>query len=1417
MKRFWLGLDVGSISVNTILLDEDRAVVEERYTLCHGRPFQALRTVLDELAQTYPVDSIRAVALTGTGGAFAAGLIGGCYVNEIVAQSSAAAALYPEARTVIEMGGEDSKLIIMEAEPGAERPRLADFVMNTVCAAGTGSFLDQQASRIGVSIQDEFGELALKSADPPRIAGRCSVFAKSDMIHLQQIATPVHDIVAGLCFAVARNFKSNLAKNRELVRPVLFQGGVAANAGVVRAFREVLGLANGELIIPTHYASMGAIGAVLHAIERPPALPATYFGTDQLAAYLAAPGNGHRGFEPLARPGSTGHKEVVRLPGGADGPVTSVALGIDVGSLSTNVVLIDDGNHIVARRYLPTASKPLDAIRRGLEEISDEVGDRVVVTAVGATGSGRYLTGDFVGADAIQNEITAQAAAAIAIDPEVDTIFEIGGQDSKFISIDNGVVVDFEMNKVCAAGTGSFLEEQAEKLDVSIVGEFGELAFAAKKPSRLGDRCTVFMESDLNSHQQKGSLKDDLLGGLAYSIVLNYIQKVVGAKRIGERILFQGGVANNEAVVSAFAQMTGKHITVPPHFDVTGAIGAAMLAREKVGSAGRTAFKGFSVSRTPYEISRFTCHSCENECDVRKVTIKGERRSLYYGDRCDRYQPAGRRTGGEGIPNLFDRRLALLMGDFDDRQGPVERTAGRTVIGIPRSLMAFYQQFPFWRTVFEQLGFDVVLSRPSDRPLVTKALGMLAAETCFPVEVIHGHIDDLLSRGVDYVFTPFVVDNEADEKNPTSSYNCPWIQSYPFMIKGAMKGTLDEERLLIPTVHFRYSRKLVVENLSVYLSPRLDVTPDAVASAVDAGFAAQREFEQSLAREGEQVLAALPEGKTPLVVLGRPYNTCDPELNLGLVKKLIKHDVLPIPLDFLPLDLETLYRDYPTMYWPNGQKIIAGARFVAADDRLHAVYLTNFRCGPDSFIMHYIREEMRGKPYLLLEVDEHSADAGMMTRCEAFLDSLKAGAKASEPVVTDRPAVAQYTEKPLRGRTLYFPYMNDGALLLAAACRGCGMDARVLPPQNDRDLELGRKHTSSRECFPMICTTGSILRALEDTRVDPARSAFFMPSHGGPCRFGQYHTLQRILLERLGHGDTQIVSPSNKDSYGGFYPGLAGIRFRMLMWKALLSIDILERLRQEKRPYERIPGRTQEVYEHYLAEAERSIERGARNLKDVLHRAGREFSDIPVDSASIKPVIAIVGEIFMRDNPFCSGFLQRRLEDLGVETIMAPVHEWISLASLRSVEESSWRGDLRGRLKGKLQHFIQSRISASMFGALNGELNHDHDVPVDEILDLCGPYIHRDYVGDPPLALGAAAALAKTGIAGVANILPFTCLPGTIVASISSAFRKDHQDIPWVDIAYDGQADTGIETRLQAFVHQATEYADAHGLLKARR
>jgi predicted CoA-substrate-specific enzyme activase len=1392
-----LGLDIGSISVNAILINSKNEIIENRYAYCKGRPFNVLAEVLGEILGKYGKNSIELVAITGSGGNQAAKLIGGSFINEIIAQSSSVSKLYPLVRTVIEMGGEDSKLIFMEGLENVSHSQLSDFAINALCAAGTGSFLDQQANRIGVSIIGEFGSLALKSENPPRIAGRCSVFAKSDMIHLQQIATPLHDIVAGLCFAVARNFKSTLGRGKKFKTPFIFQGGVAANLGMVRAFREIFELKEDELIIPEYYASMGAIGAVYHCLDHPENNHSPFRGIEELEQYLTDRKSDSLHLERLTESKAVYNTEVRVISN--DNQKIEVSLGIDVGSLSTNVVLIDRENNVVARRYLPTASKPLNAIQTGLSEIDEEVGEKVIVTSVGTTGSGRYLTGDFVGADTIRNEITAQATAAIAYDPGVDTIFEIGGQDSKYISIENGVIVDFEMNKVCAAGTGSFLEEQAEKLNINIVREFGEMALKCEHPCKLGDRCTVFMESDLNSQQQKGVQKEDLVGGLAYSIVQNYIQKVVNGKKIGDKIFFQGGVTNNKSVVAAFEKITGKPIIIPPHFDVTGAIGAAILARDSVSASGKTRFKGFDISKTQFKVDSFTCKECSNQCNIRRVRIDGEKKALFYGGRCEKYEIDDRKGKGKDIPNYFEERLSYLIGDYLE-----EKESEKITIGIPRALMIFYQQFPFWSTFFQELGFRVVVSDPSDQQTVKKSIEIMVSETCLPVELVHGHVNNLLEKNVDYIFTPFIVNAKGDKENPTSNCNCPWIQTYPFMLKSAFKDDKVRAKLLMPSLHFRYANRVLYEELGSFMKKTFGISSGKSIKAIQKAFTAQTDFENKVKDRGIEVLKTLPADKQALVILGRPYNTADPYANLRLVEKLINEDTVPIPVDYLPLDEEKIFDDYHMMYWPNGQRILKASRIIARNKNLYGVYLGNFRCGPDSFLTHYVREEMNGKPYLHLEVDEHSADAGLITRIEAFLDSMKGYQKEKSDSAVLKKKRIVHADK-LTGRTLYYPYARDTVHALAAASRYCGINSEVLPMPDSNAIEIARKLTNGQECFPFIATAGSFVKKIMEPGGNPEKMAFFMPDHNGPCRFGDYNKLHRIIFDRLGFYEVELITPSNDNAYAELAPGQSG-KFRLTAWKGIVAMDILKKLLQERRPYELVKGQTNQVYQFWLDKVIKSLETGSKNLPVVIEQAGKGFLEIPIINGTRRPVIAVVGETFMRDNPYCSGYLVEKLEALGAETLMAPFGEWLIYSSYRYWRDSLWKGDLKGLFKSRLQTFAQHYTEKKLRAGVKGIIDVERDVELMEMIKRSAPYIHKDYDGDPVVAIGSASKLVETNISGIVYIMPFTCMPGTLVASLSTDFRKDHNNVPWENIAYDGQEDSSVDIRLQAFMYQAKEY-----------
>jgi predicted nucleotide-binding protein (sugar kinase/HSP70/actin superfamily) len=492
------------------------------------------------------------------------------------------------------------------------------------------------------------------------------------------------------------------------------------------------------------------------------------------------------------------------------------------------------------------------------------------------------------------------------------------------------------------------------------------------------------------------------------------------------------------------------------------------------------------------------------------------------------------------------------------------------------------------------------------------------------------------------------------------------------------------------------------------------------------------------------------------------------------------------------------------MYWPNGRKIISGARMIAKSKSLYGIYIGNFRCGPDSFIQHFITEILKGKPTLQIEIDEHSADAGLITRLEAFLDSIR---KKERKISINKPGISRDFKvvTPTRDRVLYWPYMHDGSYIAAAAARSCGIESYSLPMQTHEDLAIGRKYTSSKECYPMICTTGSFIRKLQEPGTDENKVSFFMPDHNGPCRFGQYNQLQKVIFDRLGKKNVKIVSPSNDGSYSDITPG-SGTRFRFNAWRGFVAFDLIRKLLQQIRPYEKNRGETERVYQESLANIVSSIENNGKGLVKVLEEAEKNFGAISLLAIPRKPLVSIVGEIFMRDNRFCNGNIVEKLETLGAETLMSPFSEWLIYSTYRYNRDSHWKGDYRGVLKSKIQEFSQHASYKKLLHAVEELVDEEKDIPLEMMLQLAAPYVHKDYDGDPVIAIGTAAALAGKGVSGICNILPFTCMPGTLICSVSDVFRKDHGNIPWMDYAYDGQEDASLETRLQAFFYQVKEF-----------
>jgi predicted CoA-substrate-specific enzyme activase len=994
-----VGIDVGSVSINCVVVDElGRVLYEAPYVRHFGQVYQETCALLGRLRERFGVERLRSVAFTGVHGELLSGLFGVPHEVESIAQVLGATHLVPGVRTIISMGGQDAALFQLSYQDG--QWRLEAFNMNGPCASGTGSFIDQQAERLASSIYggdfqvdqekvqrtlEDFIALGLKSANPAPVACRCTVFTKSDMIHLQNKGEPLANIVAGLHFGNAANYVSTIVANRELTGPLIFIGGMASNPLQVRALQHYYP----DLQVPVHHTSIGALGVALQArksgwngnldwsrlekgpprsqLEFPRAqrleLHLTHFDADnQLAPWPSPPGK-----------------------------LVECFLGIDIGSTTTKYALIDRTGAILHKCYVQTQGRPIEVAQNLLRTLSREVGGRMRLLSIATTGSGRNVVGDFLKADLIIDEITAHARGAVAVDPLVDTVFEIGGQDSKYIHIDRTHPLDFDMNKVCAAGTGSFLHELANKMRINIVGEFQEAALASQAPVSLAERCTVFMESDLASYAQKGAGREDLIGGLCYAIVHNYLNRVVGKRHIGQRIMFLGGPSLNQGIVAAFERVLERPLVVPRHREVMGAYGAALAVREAF-NRGETLLQRRDLEKLAQmevEHTESICRAdrkCHNECKL-KVYNFGGRKSIWGGD-CGRYEVSI--ATGARLDNPFQERQQLFHEALEGKAvrlgepSEVRREPpSGPVVGIPLALHSL-EWGVFWVHLLAELGFKVVLSPATNNRLVLAGVESMTAETCFPVKVFHGHVRYLLDQA-DFLFLPNVI-NMPTPRPGDRGVLCPLVESSQYMVRAALQ--IPAARLIRPTLHLKDGPEALLYELQDGFSPALRPDRRRLARAVSVAWDRQYAFRDRLMERGEAILRETPADEPVWIVTGRPYNLFDERLNLQLGRHLARLGIRALPMDYLCLDAEDL-DDFPRMYWGLGARILRAAKRIARTPGLYGVHLTNFSCGADSFLEHFYQHILRDKPSLILELDEHSAVAGLLTRVEAYRNVVK--------------------------------------------------------------------------------------------------------------------------------------------------------------------------------------------------------------------------------------------------------------------------------------------------------------------------------------------------------------------------------------------------------------------------------------------
>ncbi|HET6459749.1 MAG TPA: acyl-CoA dehydratase activase [Syntrophales bacterium] len=1372
-----LGIDVGSMFLKIVGMNERREVIFTEYKAHLG---EAEETLWQLLSERQLITEDVSVAFTGSLSEAIASSMGFLYIDEVRAAVTFARTFFPDVRNIMDIGGGSLTLIRLD-----DNGTLMEFSTNSLCAAGTGAFLDEQVDRLHISYDCLDNMKPIEN--PPVIATRCAVFAKSDLIHHQQAGRSREEMWSGLCRGMTETILHTLLKGRPITGKTLTIGGVVLNREVLKWLNKT----SYEFKIPSHGHIASAIGAALRASdEGVVAASKFYFLISSLLhktvedSYTRRPRlelrqSKYPSFEPLEEYVDDDGNEVCISQLLSSGHLP-VGIGVDIGSTSTKLAVVDARDRkVVIDIYRRTLGEPVEAskkIFRALKNYCDEKGIVLDVRALGTTGSGRKLVGKVIGADSIINEISAHATGALSVDPDIETIFEIGGQDSKYMHLKNGLIHDSNMNYVCAAGTGSFVEEQAKRLGYKVT-EIGD-AVMGISPPYTSDRCTVFMEHDVRKLLKAGFTQAEALAAILYSVIQNYRNRVVGNRYVSDtKIMFQGATARNRGLIAAIENILGVEVVVSPYCHILGAYGVALISLDEI-AGEKSRFRAFDILTKKVEITTEQCTICSNSCRLTIASLEGGGEKPSWGYQCGRDPEELKPRSIAGFAPFENQRRLF------NRSASAQLPSNAPLIAIPRSL-SMYSLFPFWKEFFAHLGYEVKLTSYTNSEIKTLANKIIAADFCCPMKVASGgFLKALLDDSAEFIFFPYMIADE--ERLPTAfSYYCPYLQAAPSLLRSvAESGDLPLQKLLSPLIDFRRPDKDLVVELHTELGKRLNVSKGSIARALTASKTFIAGYRDVLTCEGEDILSELERsGKQGIVIIGRPYNVYDKGMNLNLPQKIAEYGYAVVPLDMLRLDIASLATaEYFNLYWSYGQSIIAALKRIKYSANLFPVYFTNFNCGPDSFLLGYAEKEMADKPMLVLELDEHEADGGYLTRIEAFLDILRAQAK--KPKTQQRRLSGNMPGRvDFKRRTIWIPPIHPiTTRLFAAAFRGFGYKAEALPPESTSDFELGRKLTRGSECLPTALTIGVFVNTLKKMGAKPHDTAFFMPTAEGPCRFGQYCLLHKNILDSSEFKGVEILSPSSINSYQGLDEDL-----RRYLWRAVMSGDILYKVLLKTRPYEVNRGDAGEALERNVGNLCDAFER-REDHDESLRRALGELASIPTTEAK-KPLVGIVGEIYVRLNHYANENVIEAVEKGGGEAQLVPMHEWFIYTSyMQSWLARRRRFNLIERGENLLKN-IYLFESEKTYYRLAGRILSDRLEPeMKEILMKAKKYLPLDFIGEALLTVGRTIIFAQNGATMVINCAPFGCMPGTITAGIFSELQA-RLGIPIVNQFYDGGGD----------------------------
>ncbi len=1394
-----IGIDIGSTTVKVVAIGVDNDILFSRYERHNAKARETLVNVLKELSEKIGDDDV-CVSITGSVGMGISEQTGLPFIQEVVAAVKAIQKSYPETCSMIDIGGEDAKIVFFK------NGEVGDLRMNGNCAGGTGAFIDQMAVLLGVDVA-ELNKLALEATQIYPIASRCGVFCKTDIQNLIAKNVSKADIAASIFRAVAVQTVVTLAHGYDIETPVLFCGGPLTFIPALRkAFLEYLGIDENGVILPQNGTQLPAFGAALSCTEDGKSMKLSGL-LKRLEDQSLHARTGKDILEPIFSDAKdyqvwkeriSSHKiqRGTLHPGAQD-----VFIGIDSGSTTTKIVVTDTEANVLYSYYEVNAGNPIATVEKGLlrlKELCEKNNTVLHIKGSCSTGYGEDLIRTAFQLDFGIVETMAHYLAASHLDKEVSFILDIGGQDMKAMFVDRGGIINrIEINEACSSGCGSFIETFAKTLNYT-VQEFTEAACRSKALCDLGTRCTVFMNSKVKQVLREGATIEDIAAGLAYSVIKNCIYKVLKLKDIsvlGKHIVVQGGTMRNDAVARALELLTGTEVTRCDMPELMGAYGCALYARE---NATASVPLDNLITQARYTSRTLHCKGCDNQCLVVRYRFENGK-NYYSGNRCEKVFTNGE-SKAKGA-NMYAIKKQLL---FD--RNDIKIASPRLNIGIPRCLN-MYENFPFWHKLFTSCGIQVSLSDASDYSCYERNARMVMSDNiCFPAKLVHSHIQNLIEKKVDRIFMPFVI-FERQQNNEQNSYNCPIVTGYSEVVKSVQTNEIPIDS---PAISFK-DEDLLYKQCRDYLSG-LGIDAHTISRAFKLAETEQAKYADSLVTYNKNILEkAERENRFVILLAGRPYHT-DPLIQHDVSEMIAEMGIDVITDDIVRGEQITMDGVHFLPQWTYPNRILKAAKWCSGKEyNVQFVELTSFGCGPDAFLTDEVRDVLvkSNKPFTLLKLDDINNVGSMKLRIRSLVESLKLSyAQNRHREKTEISVPAAGNETDLHARKIIVPYFTPFiSPLIPAIMRVAGYDVENLPLSDAVSCDYGLKYANNEVCYPATLIVGDVVKAFESGKYDPDRTVVAMVRTGGQCRASNYIELIKKALADAGYGNTPVVSLTFGRTVddGKFKIKMNWVKILPIALRAILYSDCISKFYSASLPREKTPGQAAKLRDLYLSVAADLIKGNrSKDLFDYLALAAKQFNEICRDVDC--PKVGVVGEIFLKFNPFAHKDIEGWLSARGIEVVPSVLLDFFmqnfvnrKIRKETKITKSRIPESLYSLVYGMIKKQIDkvNRIAAGFryfipFGDIFEEAEN-----AEKVVTLNAQF------GEGWLLPAEIISLVHQGVTNVISLQPFGCIANHVVSKgIEKRIKALFPEVNILSLDFDGGvSDVNIANRLLLFVN----------------